>query len=91
MLIVFDIGVDQDLVETLAFAPVGSLAVVKDIAVDGWLLGAAALLVASNEFRSAPEPAGALLVAAGLLGASLSRRRQEGIRCEPRAVSPPPP
>jgi hypothetical protein len=83
VMIAFDIGVDQDLLETLAFAPVGSLAVVKDIAVDGGLTGAAALVAASNEFV-APEPAAALLVAAGLLGLARRRRRWEEPRCEPR-------
>ena len=75
VLIVFDIGIDQDLLETLAFAPVAALAVVKDIAVDGGLAGAAALLSASNEFRAAPEPAAALLLSTGLLATALLRRR----------------
>lgn len=75
-LIVFDAAVDRDLFAGMSFAAVGSLAVVHDIAVDGGLLGTAALTSATNEFR-VPEPAAAtLLVAAGGLALWLRRRRR---------------
>ena len=72
-LIAFDIGIDADLAEQLAFAPVASLAVVKDIAVDGGLTGSGELSSVSNLFRL-PEPGSALLVAAGALALRLRCR-----------------
>jgi hypothetical protein len=73
LLLVFDVDVDEDLVDQLAFAPVSSLAVVKDLAVDGGLEGAAELVSASNHFRL-PEPGRALLCAAAALALGLRRR-----------------
>jgi len=72
-LIVFDVGVEFDLLEEIGFAPVGSLAVVKDLAVDGGLEGTASLASAINQFVI-PEPTTALLAGIGALGLALHRR-----------------
>lgn len=80
-LIVFDIDVERDVVEELFFAPVSSIGVVKDIAVDGGLEGTAALASASNAFHLVPEPSSVSLLSAGALGlASWRRLRRERSR-----------
>jgi hypothetical protein len=64
-LIAFDVGFDAEPSVTLLFEDASLLAVVKDIAVDGGLEGAASLAGVTNRFL-VPEPATALLLAVGL-------------------------
>ena len=77
-LIVANSGGSADPPISLAFLPAALLAVVTDIAVDGGTGGFASLVSASNRFQIAainavPEPAGFLLVIAGLFGLWASR------------------
>ena len=71
-LIVVDVGGSPDPLVSLAFAAVGSLAVVTDLAIDGGPDGTAQLGSASNRFfagapAAAPEPGPIALLLAGLL------------------------
>ena len=81
-LIVVDVGGSPDPLMSLAFAAVGSLAVVTDLAIDGGSDGTAQLGSASNRFlagapAAAPEPGPIALLLAGLLAfAAFSRTRR---------------
>src|SRR5262249_10554024 len=55
-LIVFDIGIDADLSESLLLPPLTTLGVLNDIVVDGGLAGSARIGSATNQFTIVPEP-----------------------------------
>ena len=78
-LILFAIEGDSLTTDQLLFAPVSQINVIKDIGVDGGLLGTATLASASNQYTIIPEPGTLALVGSGLAAAGLLRRR--GRRC----------
>ncbi|MEO5742251.1 MAG: PEP-CTERM sorting domain-containing protein, partial [Vicinamibacterales bacterium] len=82
-LIVFDIGLDSDLLESAFLSsPASFFDVFTEIAIDGGLDGQAALGIVTNEFDFTPtqtvipEPATLLLLSSGLAGAFVRRRRR---------------
>jgi hypothetical protein len=55
-LILFDIGIDASLAESLLLPPLTTLGVLNDIVIDGGLAGSAAIGSATNQFSVVPEP-----------------------------------
>jgi hypothetical protein len=75
-LIVFDIGIDADLTESISIASLNTLGVVKDIVIDAGLAGSASLDAATNQFMVVPEPQTVVSVSLALLaGIWISARR----------------
>jgi hypothetical protein len=75
--IVFAIDGDQLLTSAVLFAATPTLGIVNDIAVDGGLLGSAALTGSvTNSFNVVPEPTTGVLLATGLAWFLRSRSRR---------------
>jgi hypothetical protein len=75
--IVFAIDGDQVLTSAVLFAAATTLGIVNDIAVDGGLLGQAALAGSvTNSFNVVPEPTTGVLLASGLAWFLRSRSRR---------------
>jgi hypothetical protein len=78
-MILFDIGIDASVAESLRLAPVRRVGILDDIVIDGGYYGSARIDSAANEFTSVPEPGTfwsfPALVSCVWLG--LRRRRQQ--------------
>jgi hypothetical protein len=75
-LIVFDIGIDADLSESIGLPPTTRLGVIKDITVDGGINGSAAIGSAINQFVVVPEPGTVFAGISALAACVLFRARR---------------